>query len=141
MAQVKLGKVTAFHSALCYTRQYEYEYCVRLYLQGDGEGRETHISIFFVVMKSEYEELLQWPMRKQVIIQLVNLRNEADSVIETFFSNRRSSSFQPLTENMNVAVGYPTLISIEQFLNSVFSKDNSAFIRVTVKYVYCSPLT
>ena len=92
-------------------------------------------------MKSEYEELLQWPMRKQVIIQLVNLRNEADSVIETFFSNRRSSSFQPLTENMNVAVGYPTLISIEQFLNSVFSKDNSAFIRVTVKYVYCSPLT
>ena len=133
MAQAKLGKVVALHSAPCYTKQYEYKYCVRLYLQGDGEGRGTHISIFFVVMKSEFDELLQWPMRKQVIIQLLNLRNEADSVIETFFSNTRLSSFQRPTENMNVAVEYPRLISIEQFLNRGFVKDNSTFIKVTVK--------
>ena len=133
MAQAKLGKVTALHSAPCYTKQYEYKYCVRLYLQGDGEGRGTHISIFFVVMKSEFDELLRWPMRKQVIIQLVNLRNEADSVIETFFSNTRLSSFQRPTENMSVAVEYPRLISIEHFLNSGFVKDNSTFIKVTVK--------
>ena len=133
MAQAKLGKVAALHSAPCYTKQYEYKYCVRLYLQGDGEGRGTHISIFFVVMKSEFDELLQWPMRKQVIIQLVNLRNEADRVIETFFSNTRLSSFQRPTENMNVAVEYPRLISIEQFLNRGFVKDNSTFIKVTVK--------
>ena len=133
MAQAKLGKVAALHSAPCYTKQYEYKYCVRLYLQGDGEGRGTHISIFFVVMKSEFDELLRWPMRKQVIIQLVNLRNEADSVIETFFSNTRLSSFQRPTENMSVAVEYPRLISIEQFLNSGFVKDNSTFIKVTVK--------
>ena len=133
MAQAKLGKVAALHSAPCYTKQYEYKYCVRLYLQGDGEGKGTHISIFFVVMKSEFDELLQWPMRKQVIIQLVNLRNEADRVIETFFSNTRLSSFQRPTENMNVAVEYPRLISIEQFLNRGFVKDNSTFIKVTVK--------
>ena len=133
MAQAKLGKVAALHSAPCYTKQYEYKYCVRLYLQGDGEGKGTHISVFFVVMKSEFDELLRWPMRKQVIIQLVNLRNEADSVIETFFSNTRLSSFQRPTENMNVAVEYPRLISIEQFLNRGFVKDNSTFIKVTVK--------
>ena len=133
MAQAKLGKVFALHSAPCYTKQYEYKYCVRLCLQGDGDGRGTHISIFFVVMKSEFDELLQWPMRKQVIIQLVNRRNEADSVIETFFSNTRLSSFQRPTENINVAVEYPRLISIEQFLNGGFVKDNSAFIKVTVK--------
>ena len=133
MAQAKLGKVAALHSAPCYTKQYEYKYCVRLYLQGDGEGKGTHISVFFVVMKSEFDELLRWPMRKQVIIQLVNLRNEADSVIETFFSNTRLSSFQRPTENMSVAVEYPRLISIEQFLNSGFVKDNSTFIKVTVK--------
>ena len=53
MAQAKLGKVTALHSAPCYTKQYEYKYCTRLYLYGDGMGRATHISIFFVVMKSD----------------------------------------------------------------------------------------
>ena len=29
MAQAKLGKVTALHSAPCYTKQYEYKYCTR----------------------------------------------------------------------------------------------------------------
>ena len=133
MAQAKLGKVTALHSAPCYTKQYEYKYCVRLYLQGDGEGRGTHISIFFVIMKSEFDELLQWPMPKLVIIQLVNLMNEADSVIETFFSNTRSFRFERPAENMSVALEYPKLISIEEFLSGGFVKDNSAFIKVTVK--------
>ena len=34
MAQAKLGKVITLLSAPCYTKQYEYEYCVGLYLQG-----------------------------------------------------------------------------------------------------------
>ena len=135
MAQAKLGKVTALHSAPCYTKQYEYKYCTRLYLYGDGMGRATHISIFFVVMKSDYDELLSWPMKKRVTFELINLENEADSVIETFVSNPKSSSFQRPTKNMNVATGCPTFISIEQFLNGGFLKDNCAFIKTTVKDV------
>ena len=135
MAQAKLGKVTALHSAPCYTKQYEYKYCIRLYLHGDGMGRATHISIFFVVMKSDYDELLPWPMKKRVTFELINLENEADSVIETFVSNPKSSSFQRPTKNMNVATGCPTFITIEQFLNEGFVKDNCAFIRTTVKSI------
>ena len=133
MAQAKLGKVSALHSAPCYAKQYEYKYCIRLYLHGDGMGRATHISIFFVVMKSEYDELLTWPMKKRVTFELINLGNEANSVIETFVSNPKSSSFQRPTKNMNVATGCPTFISIDQFLNGGFIKDNCAFIRATVK--------
>ena len=132
MAQAKLGKVTALHSAPCYTKQYEYKYCARLYLHGDGMGRGTHISIFLVVMKSDYDELLPWPMKKRVTFELINLENEANNVIETFVSNPKSSSFQRPTKNMNVATGCPTFISIEQFLNGGFVKDNCAFIRTTV---------
>ena len=135
MAQAKLGKVTALHSAPCYTKQYEYKYCIRLYLHGDGMGRATHISIFFVVMKSEYDELLPWPMKKRVEFELINRENEANNVIETFISNPKSSSFQRPTKNMNVATGCPTFISIDQFLNGGFVKDNCAFIRTTVKDV------
>ena len=135
MAQAKLGKVTALHSAPCYTKQYEYKYCIRLYLHGDGMGRATHVSIFFVVMKSEYDKLLPWPMQKQVTFELINLENETESVIETFVSNPKSSSFQRPTKNMNVATGCPTFISIEQFLNGGFVKDNCTFIRTTVKDV------
>ena len=76
MAQARSGKVVALHSAPCYTKQYEYKYGTRLYLQGDGMGRSTHISIFFVVMKSEYDQLLTWPMQKRITFELINQVNE-----------------------------------------------------------------
>ena len=132
IAQAKLGKVTALHSAPCYTKQYEYKYCSRLYLNGDGMGRSTHISIFFVVMKSEYDELLTWPMQKRITFELINLEDPADSVIGTFVSNLKSSSFLRPTENMNVATGCPTFISIERFVKGGFVKDNCAYIRTSV---------
>ena len=132
IAQAKLGKVTALHSAPCYTKQYEYKYCSRLYLNGDGMGRSTHISIFFVVMKSEYDELLTWPMQKRITFELINLEDAADSVIETFVSNLKSSTFLRPTKNMNVATGCPTFISIERFLKGGFVKDDCAYIRTSV---------
>ena len=135
MAQARLGKMVALHSAPCYTKQYEYKYCARLYLHGDGMGRSTHISIFFVVMKSEYDQLLAWPMRKRITFELINLQNEEDSIIESFVSNPRSSSFQRPTNNMNVASGCPMFITIERFLTGGFIIDDCAYIKTLVQDV------
>ena len=135
MAQARSGKVVALHSAPCYTKQYEYKYCTRLYLQGDGMGRSTHVSLFFVVMKSEYDQLLNWPMQKRITFELINHVNQAESVIESFVSNPRSSSFQRPTNNMNVASGCPMFISIERFLTGGFVVDNCAYIKTTVHEV------
>ena len=135
MARARSGKVVALHSAPCYTKQYEYKYCTRLYLQGDGMGRSTHVSLFFVVMKSEYDQLLNWPMQKRITLELINHVNEAENVIESFVSNPRSSSFQRPTNNMNVASGCPMFISIEKFLTGGFIVDNSAYIKTTVQEV------
>ena len=135
MAQARSGKVVALHSAPCYTKQYEYKYCTRLYLQGDGMGRSTHVSLFFVVMKSEYDQLLNWPMQKRITFELINHVNQAESVIESFVSNPRSSSFQRPTNNMNVASGCPMFISIERFLTGGFLVDNCTYIKTTVHEV------
>ena len=135
MARARSGKVVALHSPPCYTKQYEYKYCTRLYLQGDGMGRSTHVSLFFVVMKSEFDQLLNWPMQKRITLELINHVNEAENVIESFVSNPRSSSFQRPTNNMNVASGCPTFISIEKFLTGGFIVDNSAYIKTTVQEV------
>ena len=110
MAQAKLGKITVLHSAPCYTKQYEYKYCLRLYLQGDGMGRSTHVSLFFTVMKSEYGQLLTRSMLKRITFELINHVNEAENVIQSFVSNPRSSSFQRPRSNMNVASGCPMFI-------------------------------
>ena len=135
MRQARSGKTVALHSAPCYTKQYEYKYCSRLYLLGDGMGRSTYISMFVVVMKSEFDQLLTWPMRKRITFELINLQNEAESVIESFVSNPRSSSFQRPTNNMNVACGCPMFVTIERFLSGGFIKDNCVYIKTTIQEV------
>jgi len=40
--------------------------CARLYLNGDGMGKGTHVSLFFVIMRGAYDALLKWPFKQKV---------------------------------------------------------------------------
>lgn len=53
-------------SAAFYTSRYGYKMCLRIYLNGDGTGRGTHLSLFFVVMKGPNDALLRWPFNQKV---------------------------------------------------------------------------
>lgn len=61
-------------SAAFYTSKYGYKMCLRVYLNGDGTGRGTHLSLFFVVMKGPNDALLRWPFNQKVGLGLSLLR-------------------------------------------------------------------
>ena len=48
------GKITSIYSPPFYTGRNGYKMCVRAYLNGDGIGYNTHLSIFFVLMKGDH---------------------------------------------------------------------------------------
>ena len=60
------GKQTSFYSPCFYTGRHGYKMCARIYLNGDGMGKRTHISLFFVVMRGNYDALMNWPFRQKV---------------------------------------------------------------------------
>ena len=43
-----------------------YKMCIRAYLNGDGIGYKTHFSVFFVLMRGEFDPLLKWPFEYKV---------------------------------------------------------------------------
>ena len=43
-----------------------YKMCIRAYLNGDGSGYKTHFSVFFVLMRGEFDPLLKWPFEYKV---------------------------------------------------------------------------
>jgi TNF receptor-associated factor 2/TNF receptor-associated factor 3 len=45
------GQITSLYSPPFYTAKNGYKMCIRIYLNGDGMGHKTHLSIFFVLMK------------------------------------------------------------------------------------------
>ena len=55
----------------CLVISHRYRMCVRVYLHGDGTGKGTHISLFFVLMSGEHDALLQWPFRRNVTVTLI----------------------------------------------------------------------
>ncbi|XP_006816126.2 TNF receptor-associated factor 3-like, partial [Saccoglossus kowalevskii] len=59
------GMTLSLYSQPFYTSKYGYKMCARVYLNGDGMGKGTHMSLFFVVMKGDYDSLLQWPFRQK----------------------------------------------------------------------------
>jgi len=126
------GKVRALHSAPCFTSKYGYKFCLRLYLHGDGMGRGTHLSLFLVIMKSEYDNILEWPFQKTVKFALINQENRSKDHVEKMFPSKDSSSFQKPKKEMNIASGCPLFIPIERLEKEGFLKDDSLFLDVKI---------
>lgn len=60
------AKTLSLYSQPFYTGYFGYKMCARVYLNGDGMGKGTHLSLFFVVMRGEYDALLPWPFKQKV---------------------------------------------------------------------------
>ena len=133
--QAVIGKTTALHSAPSFTDKYGYKFCARLYLNGDGMGKGTHVSLFFVLMKSEFDSLLQWPFSKTVTFTLLNQDNAEKNVKESFNADVKSSSFKRPTKHMNIASGCPFFVAQEKLKESGngFIKDGCFYLDIKVK--------
>jgi len=44
----------------------------RVYLNGDGGGRSTHLSVFLVVGRGQFDALLRWPFTQRVTLTLLD---------------------------------------------------------------------
>ena len=70
--EAKIGRTVSLYSAPFYTSRHGYKVCLRLYMDGDGSGRSTHLSFFLTIMRGEYDALLQWPFKQTVTLMLLD---------------------------------------------------------------------
>ena len=127
----RTGKYTSIFSLPFYSSRYGYKMCLRLYILGDGIGKGTHMSLFFVVMKGEFDNILQWPFTHKVTFKLINQCGSRD-IMDIFQPDPLSSSFQKPKSDMNVASGCPRFVSIKELLQEGFIVDDTIFIKVEV---------
>ena len=126
------GKTVSLYSPPFYTSPHGYRVCVRTYLNGDGIGKGTHISVFFFIMRSEHDNLLSWPFKQSVRFTLMNQKNQAASITEAFAPDLRSPSFQKPEYDMNIASGFPKFARQSVLQDENFTKDNIIFLKCQV---------
>ena len=127
----KMGRITSIYSPPFYTGRNGYKMCIRAYLNGDGSGEGTHLSIFFVLMRGEYDPLLQWPFEPKVSLILVD-QDHKKHLVQTFKPNAQSSSFQRPKTDMNVASGCPEFADLAVLDNTNYIKDDVMYIKAIV---------
>ena len=116
------GKYKVLKSEPFYFIPFEYKYCMWVYINGNGNELDRHISIFFVVMQSEFDHLLEWPMKKSISFELINQENVTANVSGTFICD---------LDHINRPVGVARFISTDDFI-----KNNFVYIKTTVENTY-----
>ena len=125
------GKTPSIYSPPFYVGRFGYKVCARLYLNGDGMGKGTHVSVFFVIMRGEYDALLPWPFTQKVHFKLLDQERIRDAY-DAFRPDPQSSSFKRPTSDMNIASGCPTFLSHRELRQGGYVRNDTLFLKITV---------
>ncbi len=71
-AEVNGGDASALYSPSFYSYESGYKMCLCVYPAGDNN--EGFLSLYFVLMKGPFDELLRWPFQNRVILYLLNCK-------------------------------------------------------------------
>lgn len=124
-------RTASIYSPPFYVGRFGYKVSVRLDPNGDGIGKGTHISLFFVVIRGEYDAILPWPFVQKVYFRLVD-QDKIRDIVETYHPDPNRSSTKRPTSDMNIASGFPTFVSQVEVRKGGYIRGDTIFIKVTV---------
>ena len=107
----------------------------RVFLNGDGVGKGSHLSLFIVIARGTFDALQRWPFNQRVTMTLLDqVNNGRQNVTESFRPDHTSSAFQRPTTDTNVPTGFPKFVPLASFDSpqNVYIRDSTMFIRISV---------
>jgi hypothetical protein len=136
LADAQSERQTSIYSPIFYSSPTGYKMRSRLYLNGDGNARRTHMSLFFVLMRGEYDAILQFPFVYKVIFCLYDQTPAQRHIIDSFRPDIKSSSFQRPRSVMNIASGIPKFLplSMIQQEGNPYVRNDKIIIKVIVDF-------
>ena len=135
MAEAKV-KMVELKSNPFYTSRYGYRLGASVFLNGNGSGENTHLSLYIRMLQGEYDNLLEWPFRLPISFQLLDQCFDPEKrahIFESFVPNPTWKHFQkPTKEVESMGFGYPRFVSHETIKNGTYIKDDTMFIKIKV---------
>ncbi|XP_048343252.1 TNF receptor-associated factor 1-like [Sphaerodactylus townsendi] len=124
------GKKRSVYSPVFATHAFGYRLCVRMYPDGDGIGKGSHLSLFLALAQGPYDDVLPWPFQQKVTFFLLDPTQKKSPLKETFLPDPHSTSFHQPHERLNVASGSPLFATKAQIPG--YLKDDVLYLKVVV---------
>ncbi|NXI33246.1 TRAF4 factor, partial [Sterrhoptilus dennistouni] len=132
-----------FFSPPFYTHKYGYKLQVSAFLNGNGSGESSHLSVYIRVLPGEYDNLLEWPFSYRVTFSLLDQSDPSLSkpqhITETFHPDPNWKNFQKPAairsslDESTLGFGYPKFISHEDIRKRNYVRDNAIYIKASVE--------
>ncbi|XP_077995740.1 TNF receptor-associated factor 4-like [Glandiceps talaboti] len=119
-----------------YTSRFGYKLGATLFLNGNGSGEGTHMSLYVKMLPGEYDGLLQWPFTFPIEFKLFDQTDDSKRrkhIREMFTADPSWKNFhRPSKDVHTLGYGYPTFLSHEQLKSIKYIKDDCVFIKIAV---------
>ncbi|XP_022807328.1 TNF receptor-associated factor 6-like [Stylophora pistillata] len=108
-----------------------------LYPDGTNDGKNTHLSVFFCVMRGKYDAVLPWPFQKTVTFTLIDQEigeTHGNNIVCTIDTAHKfdNDAFSRPTWESNSGYGFPEFISHEDLFDGSYIVDDTLFLKIQV---------
>ena len=116
------------------TESYGYRLKVKINPNGCGSAKNTHLSVYIIVMKGEYDAILPWPFRKKVKFTMIDQQEDADKQENVTFelSIENTPNFARPVTKQNVGRGFPEFVSHKKLNSGRYIVDDTLFLQVEI---------
>ena len=111
-----------------------YKLRVEFQPNGQGAGKNTHLSVYIVVMKGEYDAVLRWPFNKKVKITLIDQQDDPDQRenVTGEIVGREIPNFARPEKKENAGRGFHCFISHVKLHSRRYIVDDTLFLQVEI---------
>ena len=126
--RAKSGEKTCIKSPPFYN--YGYKFGLALFPNGRDSGEHTHLSLYFGLLKGEYDAKLSWPFQRIVKLTLIDQQEDTNNR-ENIVVSLRSMCERPLTFG-NIGCGLPEFVCLTKVTKRRYIVDDTIVIQVQV---------
>ena len=132
LTKAKSGEETYIESSPFYRCGYKCK--ISMNPNGLSSGENTHLSVYLIIMKGEYDATLTWPFHKKLTFTLIdqqeNEHNRENIVESTTTLGLKFSSFARPVKKQNVGWGFHDFVSHEKLQKKRYIVDDTIFVQV-----------
>jgi len=130
--EAKLGKNKFILSRPFFSHKFGYKMELQVYPNGDGNGKNTHLSIFLAIIKGPYDDSLTWPINCYVSLKVLDQVQGINHIRKEFKYDDGHMGDRMKPAEKNDAFGYPRYAILSDVKNPPFLVNDTIYVKTKV---------
>ena len=131
LRKAKSGEETRIDSSPFYRCGYKCK--IGMVPNGLSSGKNTHLPVYLIIMKGEYDATLTWPFDKTFTFTLIDQQeneHNRENIVMSLTSDPKLSSFARPVKEENDGCGFTKFVSHEKLQTRRYIVDDTIFVQV-----------